>query len=73
MNIVGSTNGTGNTCDSYFYGTVNINIEGGVVEENIYGAGAGGVTGYSENSSDPYKSYGEEFNTTVNINITAAI
>ena len=69
MNIVGSTNGTGNTCDSYFYGTVNINIEGGVVEENIYGAGAGGVTGYSENSSDPYKSYGEEFNTTVNINI----
>ena len=61
---------TGNTCDSYFYGIVNINISGGEITDNIYGAGAGGVTGYSENSSDPYKSYGQEFDTSVNINIT---
>lgn len=58
-----------NKCDSYFYGTININIEGGTVLNNIYGAGAGGVTGYSENSSDPYKDYGKEFETSVNINI----
>lgn len=70
MNIVGNANGTGNTCDSYFYGTININIIGGTVTGNIYGAGAGGVTGYSENSSDPYKSYGKDFNTKVNINIS---
>lgn len=70
MNIVGNANGTGNTCDSYFYGTININITGGTVTGNIYGAGAGGVTGYSENSSDPYKSYGKDFNTKVNINIS---
>lgn len=70
MDVVGSSNATGYTCDSYFYGTVNINIQGGEVEENIYGAGAGGVTGYSEESSDPYKSYGQEFETSVNINIT---
>ena len=57
-------------CDSYFYGTSTINISGGEVIENIYGAGAGGVTGYSENSSDEYKSYGQEFDTSVNINIT---
>lgn len=61
---------TGNTCDSYFYGKVTINIDGGEITDNIYGAGAGGVTGYSPNSSDPYKSYGEEFDTSVNINIT---
>ena len=60
----------GNTCDSYFYGTININISGGQIINNIYGAGAGGVTGYSENSSDPYKSYGEDFDTNVNINIS---
>lgn len=60
---------TGNTCDSYFYGTININIKDGIITNNIYGAGAGGVTGYSINSSDPYKEYGEEFETSVNINI----
>lgn len=63
-------NYTGNTCDSYFYGTVDINITGGTITGNIYGAGAGGVTGYSTESSDPYKSYGEEFDTSVNINIS---
>lgn len=57
-------------CDSYFYGIATINISGGEIIENIYGAGAGGVTGYSENSSDEYKSYGREFNTSVNINIS---
>lgn len=61
---------TGNTCDSYFYGTININITGGEITNNIYGAGAGGVTGYSSTSSDPYKNYGENFDTYVNINIS---
>lgn len=70
MNIVGSTTATGNTCDSYFYGTININIMGGEITGNIYGAGAGGVTGYNQNSSDPYKTYGEDFDTNVNINIS---
>ena len=70
MGVVGNPNGTGNTCDSYYYGTVTINISGGEITDNIYGAGAGGVTGYSENSSDPYKSYGQEFDSSVNINIT---
>ena len=69
MNVVGSSNATGNTCDSYFYGTININITGGEITGNIYGAGAGGVTGYNANSSDPYKTYGEDFETNVNINI----
>ncbi len=71
INNNGSINNgyTGNTCDSYFYGTININIYGGEITDNIYGAGAGGVTGYSENSSDPYKSYGREFDTSVNIHI----
>ena len=70
MNIVGSANATGNTCDSYFYGNININIIGGEITGNIYGAGAGGVTGYNVNSSDPYKTYGEDFDTNVNINIS---
>ena len=74
MNVVNndgsvSSGATGNTCDSYFYGTVTIHISGGEITGNIYGAGAGGVTGYSQNSSDPYKSYGQEFDTSVNINI----
>lgn len=30
--------------DSYFYGTININISGGTVSKKIYGAGAGGVS-----------------------------
>ena len=61
---------SGNICDSYYYGTVTINISGGEILNNIYGAGAGGVSGYSENSSDQYKSYGREFDTSVNINIS---
>lgn len=56
-------------CDSYFYGTVNINISGGTVSQTIYGAGAGGVSGYSANSTDAYKSYGQGIDTVVNINI----
>lgn len=70
MNVVGNPNGTGNLCDSYFYGKININIENGLVTGNIYGAGAGGVTGYNENSSDTYKSYGSSYETEVNINIS---
>ena len=70
MDVVGSSYASGNTCDSYYYGTVNINISGGRIESNIYGAGAGGVTGYSPNSSDKYKSYGQEFDTSVTINMT---
>lgn len=58
-----------NICDSYFYGTATININGGEVSNNIYGAGAGGVSGYDANSSDKYKSYGQNYNTSVNINI----
>lgn len=65
-----NNNYTGNTCDSYFYGNININISGGEIVKNIYGAGAGGGTGYSINSSDVYKSYGENVNTSVNLNLT---
>lgn len=65
-----ANSGNSNLCDAYFYGTININIMGGTVEDAIYGAGAGGVTGYSENSSDPYKSYGQDIETSVNINIS---
>lgn len=72
MNAIGSSYSYGNVieCDSYFYGTVNINISGGTVSQTIYGAGAGGVSGYSENSTDEYKSYGQDIETVVNINIT---
>lgn len=57
-------------CDSYFYGDIYINIYSGTILGNIYGAGAGGVTGYSVNSSDAYKSYGEGIDTAVHINIS---
>lgn len=58
-------------CDIYHYGTININISSeAVVNSNIYGAGAGGVTGYHENSTDTYKDYGKDIKTIVNINIT---
>ena len=67
MGAIATRPTSSNLCDSYFYGTVTINISGGEITENIYGAGAGGVTGYSENSSDTYKSYGQEFDTSVNI------
>ena len=67
---VQGTNNTGKMCDSYFYGTITINMIDGTVSENIYGAGAGGVTGYSSTSSDPYKNYGENIETSVNINIS---
>lgn len=59
--------------DVYFYGPININIHGGIINNNIYGVGAGGVTGYSELSSDNYKSYGQKYDTKVNINITGGI
>lgn len=58
-------------CDIYHYGTININISNeAIINSNIYGAGAGGVTGYHENSTDTYKDYGKDIPTTVNINIT---
>lgn len=69
--LAGYGNASDLICDIYHYGTITINISGNVViNSNIYGAGAGGVTGYNENSSDPYKSYGKDTETTVNVNIT---
>jgi len=56
--------------DVYYYGTIDINISGGTINNTLYGVGAGGVTGYDVNSTDPYKSYGQSYNTTATINIT---
>lgn len=70
MTAMGGNDTNPIACDSYFYGTVNINISGGTVSQTIYGAGAGGVSGYSENSTDAYKSYGQNIDTVVNINIS---
>lgn len=64
------TGGSSLICDSYFYGTVDINITGGTIHGTIYGAGAGGVSGYYLYSSDEYKSYGASYDTVININIT---
>ncbi len=63
-------------CDIYHYGQININLSGTTISGNgtdkgtIYGAGAGGVTGYSTNSSDQYRNYGQSYPTAVNINIS---
>ena len=70
MTAMGGNDTNPIACDSYFYGTVNINISGGTVRQTIYGAGAGGVSGYSNNSTDAYKSYGQDIDTVVNINIS---
>lgn len=59
-----------NKNDTYFYGTVDIRIYGGLINANSYGAGAGGVTGYNSASTDSYKSYGSTYSTNVNIQIT---
>ncbi len=56
--------------DVYYYGKIKINISGGHIGSAIYGAGAGGVTGYSDKSSDPYKNYGRNYDTDVEINIS---
>ncbi len=59
-----------NQSDVYFYGNIEINISGGTINSNVYGAGAGGVAGYDANSTDPYKSYGKNIETKSTINIT---
>jgi len=56
--------------DVYYYGNMEVNITGGTVNNNIYGVGAGGVAGYDENSTDPYKSLGKSYTTTTTINIS---
>lgn len=56
--------------DVYYYGKIEINISGGTINNTLYGVGAGGVTGYDANSTDPYKSYGQNYDTTATINIT---
>ena len=70
MDAIGN-GGSTLVCDIYHYGEININISGStVVNSNIYGAGAGGVTGYHENSTDTYRDYGKDIPTSVNLNIT---
>lgn len=59
-----------NRSDVYYYGNIEININGGTIASNIYGAGAGGVTGYDSNSTDPYKSYGQNIQSKVTINVS---
>ena len=73
MSAIGGSSYNPIKCDSYFYGIVNINISGGTVSQTIYGAGAGGVSGYSTNSTDAYKSYGQNIDTVININITGGL
>ena len=65
-----NVNGTSIKSDAYFYGDTNINISGGTVIDNIYGAGVGSTTGYNASSSDTYKSYGSDVTTTTNIHIS---
>ena len=69
-NMAALTNSSTLLCDSYFYGHVEINISGGTITGDIYGAGAGGVSGYHPSSSDQYKSYGQPYDTVIDINIT---
>ena len=69
-NMSALTNQSTLICDSYFYGSVDINITGGRIIDTIYGAGAGGVSGYHVNSSDDYKSYGQPYQTSINMNIS---
>lgn len=59
-----------NRSDVYYYGNIEIDISGGNIYSNIYGAGAGGTTGYDSSSSDPYKSYGQNITTQTTINIS---
>ena len=72
----GTTTGDGALlCDIYHYGNININLAGTNIGSNqtpgtIYGAGAGGVTGYSTNSSDNFKSFGQNYPTTLTMNIS---
>lgn len=56
--------------DVYFYGSIDIDISGGYINSNLYGVGAGGVTGYHASSTDPYKAMGASYTTEVNINVT---
>lgn len=74
-NIIGASygrnaNNTAIKSDAYYYGTININISGGIINSDIYGAGIGSTTGYNANSSDVYKSYGANKTTSTNINIS---
>lgn len=74
-NIIGASygrnaNNTAIKSDAYYYGTININISGGTINSDIYGAGVGSTTGYNANSSDAYKSYGADVTTSTNINIS---
>ena len=79
MTAIGNDGGYSESklCDIYHYGQININLSGTTISGNgtekgtIYGAGAGGVTGYSTNSSDRYRSYGQNYPTAVNINISS--
>lgn len=66
----GNISGTSIVGDSYFYGTITVNMSKGEIVGNLYGAGCGSVTGYNAKSSDPYSSYGQSVTTTTNINIS---
>lgn len=61
---------TQNAGDVYYYGTITINISGGTINQSVYGAGGGGATGYNSNSSDAYKSYGQNYTTSATVKIT---
>jgi hypothetical protein len=66
----GNISGTSIVGDSYFYGTITVNMSKGEIVGNLYGAGCGSVTGYNAKSSDLYSSYGQSVTTTTNINIS---
>ena len=70
MSAINSSGRNYYLCDVYYYGNIVMNISGGTIAKTIYGAGAGAVTGYNDNSSDTYKSYGKNIKTTVTINIS---
>lgn len=61
------------TSQAFFYGSININVKGGIINTNIYGAGAGGVTGYDNvnaTPSDSNRALGLGYTTQVNINVS---
>ena len=73
VEVCGSGMGRSSGGDVYFYGTINIDIDGSEIAGSVYGGGLAGITGYHENSTDPYKtSYGQEYMNANGISKTTA-
>ena len=59
--------------DVFYYGEIELNLTGGTINGSLHGGGAGGVVGYNNDNGDRLRNLGQNYDTSISINISGNV